>query len=813
VIRTSFDRDWYVASDGSDATAVGPVTLPYDAMLFEERDPSTRNAGNTGYFPGGVYRYTKTFTPADAWKGKVVILEFEGVYQRSRVFLNGELVGGRPSGYALFHVELSKHLRLGETNILEVVADNSEEPNARWYTGSGIYRPVSLLVGDRVRIAPTGLRLSTASLDAGTATVLAETVVVNDERAARSVTATVTLTDPSGRSAESAATAEVAAGTTVTISQRIVVEKAALWSPETPQLYSAHASIGSDQARDEFGIRTLTADARNGLQINGTTVKMRGAAIHHDGGVIGAHTLDAAEDRRIRILKAAGFNAIRSAHNPASRALLRACDRHGVLVMDELADAWFRPKVTFDYSRDFAEWWERDLEALVANDFNHPSVVMYSIGNEISDTVTERGIETNRAIARRTRELDPTRLVTNSINGFLNLIAPQDDEKLAAKAKEAEEKGENPNKNLIGVLNLIIGILDKMLEHIVRLPAVDKKTREIFADVDVAGYNYMVGRYKKDGTLHPERVIVGSETRGALTAEVWKQMEHLPYVIGDFAWTGWDYIGEAGLATKQYGTTKRQIFHPYPALLAGEPVIDITGFRQTQAYLDEIAWGLASGPHIAVEPVNHSGEKVVKTGWRATNSVDSWSWEGCEGRTATVEVYANAATVELSLNGARIGKRTVGENFLTTFTLPYAAGELTATAYAADGSTVGTRALTTAGPELQLTVEPETSSLIADGADLAYVPILLTDAAGTIRPLTDRSVTVRVEGAASLLGFGSAEAITTEGFCSDTHRTFYGRALAVVRAGHTAGDVTVTVTAEDCEPVTVTLSVTAPTNR
>ena len=437
---------------------------------------------------------------------------------------------------------------------------------------------------------------------------------------------------------------------------------AALWSPATPQLHTATTRIEDgdatvDSATEEFGIRVVTADARHGLRINGTPVKLRGAAIHHDNGVIGAHTLDAADDRRIRILKESGFNAIRSAHNAASRSLLRACDRHGVLVMDELTDAWFRPKVLNDYSLDFVDWWERDLEALVANGYNHPSVIMYSIGNEIAETATPRGIEMNKRIADRARELDPSRLVTNGINGFLNLISPQDEEKLAAKAAAARETGENPNKNLIGILNLIIGILDRMLERIVRLKAVDKRTRDAFAALDVAGYNYMVGRYEIDAKLHPHRVIVGSETRAAHTVKIWKRIEHLNHVIGDFAWTGWDYIGEAGLASKQYGTTKRSIYHPYPALLAGEPVIDITGFRQSQSYLNEIAWHRATGPHIAVEPVNHSGEKVVKTGWRATNSIDSWSWEGCEGREATVEVYADAARIELQLNGVHASPR------------------------------------------------------------------------------------------------------------------------------------------------------------
>ena len=817
MIRTSFDRNWFVTTEGGEGEPVGPVTLPYDAMLSEPRDPDTKNGGNTGFFPGGTYRYSTTFTPQPEWSDKALILEFEGVYQQSQVFVNGRLAGGRPSGYALFTVDIHDFVKFGEANLIEVVADNSRIPNSRWYTGSGIYRPVHLLVGGSVRVAPSGLRLSTASVSGTTAGVRVQTTIVNGEPTAQTVTVTSVLTGRGGEEiARVSSDTLLEADSTTELTQTVEIENAPLWSPEDPALSSVTASLTDagqivDVAVEEFGIRVVTVDSRNGLRINGKALKLRGSAIHHDNGVIGAVALDAAEDRRIRLLKASGFNAIRSAHNPASRALLRACDKHGMLVMDELTDAWFRPKSLHDYSELFEEWWERDLEALVANAYNHPSVIMYSIGNEISETATPRGIAMNRTIANRTRELDPTRLVTNGINGFLNLIAPQDDEKLAKKAEESKDKDEAPNKNLIRVLNAIIGILDRMLDRIVRLPAVDKRTREVFADLDVAGYNYMVGRYEIDAKLHPDRVIVGSETRAAYTHAVWKKVEHQPNVIGDFCWTGWDYIGEAGLATKQYGTTKRSIYHPYPAMLAGEPVIDITGHRQTQSYLNEIAWHLASGPHIAVEPVNHSGEKSVKTGWRATNSIASWSWEGCEGREATVEVYSDASRVSLELNGATIGTKKPNDEFKATFTLPYSAGTLTAVAFAADGFELGRQSLTTAGTALQLSVEAEVSELVADGQDLAYIPITFTDESGVVKPLADRIITVQVDGAATLAGFGSADAWTTEAFAATSHTTFYGRALAVVRAGIVGGEVTVTVSAEGCATQTITIPVVANT--
>lgn len=813
--RDSFNRDWFVASQSAshDAVAVGPVTLPYDAMLFEPRDSQSRNGANTGFFPGGRYRYSKTFVAPIEWQDRSVVLEFEGVHHRCEVYINGQIAGGRPYGYALFHVHLNEFLDYGADNLIEVVSDNTDEPNSRWYTGSGIYRPVHLLVGSRVHIAPTGLRLATLELVGTTATVEVATTVVNSEPASRRLTVSAQLIGPDGTALEPALVqVDVPAESVHTVRQQIAVPAAALWSPTVPQLYGATVSLidGTDivdTAEDRFGVRVVTADAKNGLRINGQTIKLRGAAIHHDAGVIGAHTLDAAEDRRIRLMKAGGFNAIRSAHNPASRALLTACDTHGVLVMDEFTDAWFRPKVRHDYTELFDEWWERDLESLVAGAHNHPSVIMYSIGNEIAETATVRGVELNRMLARKVRQLDPTRLTTNGVNGFLNLIAPRSTKKDdAPKSKIAEDK--TPGKNLILVLNLIMGALEKVVGRLVQLRAVDTRTRDAFADLDVAGYNYMPSRYELDARLHPERVIVGTETSPSQIAQVWPDVERLAHVIGEFCWTGWDYIGEAGIAVKPYGTKKRAITQPYPALLAGEPIFDITGYRQTQSYLNEIVWHLSRGPHIAVDPVNHSGEVTPNTGWRSTNSIPSWSWEGYEGTPATVEVYADAAHISLLLNGEVVGSAPSGRDgyYLTKFFVPYLPGELVAIATGADGQEIGRQSLRSAGADLRIQVIPESTALRADGADLAYLPIQLTDAEGILRPLADRPVKVTVTGPALLLGLGSGEAITTEGFTSDSHRTFHGRAQAVLRATHEPGEIVVTVSADGCEPLTLSLN-------
>ncbi len=815
MLRSSFNQGWTVRTEGPTAVQriVGPVTVPYDAMLFEQRDPSTPNGHHTGFFPGGVYRYSKTFAAPAEWRERTVSLEFEGVYMNSEVFVNGVRAGGQPSGYSLFHVTLDDRLNYDAENTVEVVARNDQIPNSRWYTGSGIYRPVNLLIGGRVRVTPGGARFSTRSIDGVDALVDVAVEIINDTPEQRRITLTASIAAPDGaRLAAVIHQASLAAGETTVVREQIAISRAETWSPDTPRLHSATVTVSDgetvlDETLETFGIRTIEVDAQRGLQINGQTVKLRGSCIHHDNGVIGAHTLDAAEDRRIRLLKSSGYNAIRSAHNPASRATLHACDRHGVLVMDELTDAWRRPKVTFDYSNDFEQWWERDLTAMIAKDFNHPSVVMYSIGNEIAETATEWGVATNRRLADRTRELDPSRLVTNCINGFLNLLSPTNDAKQAEKRASQKAKGEAPNKNLIVILNYLMAILERTLKYIVRLPRVDRRTRDAYAALDVAGYNYMVGRYRTDAKKHPTRIIVGSETNGAQTVKNWPDVAELPQVIGDFTWTGWDYIGEAGYMAVRYNE-RRKLFSPWPGLLAGMPVIDITGHRQTQSYLNEIVWGLRRGPHLAVQPVNHASEKRSGAIGR-TDSIHSWSWEGFEGRSAIVEVYADAHRVELLLDGVRVGRKQAGrkKDFLAKFSLPYRPGELTAVAYDRHGHEVGRDTLTSAGPGLQLMVEPETQQLSADGADLAYIPISFTDHSGTLRPLADRIITIEVTGAAVLLGFGSAQPLCDEGFSTMQHSSYYGRALAVIRAGHVPGDVVITVSAQGCEPATATLAV------
>ncbi|GAB2674699.1 glycoside hydrolase family 2 TIM barrel-domain containing protein [Nocardia goodfellowii] len=811
MIRYPFNDDWYLTGGHQG----GPVILPHDAMFYERRDPHCRNSWNTGYYPGGVYRYTKTFVAAEDWRSGHVVMEFEGVYQNAEVRINGRAAGGYPNGYTVFRVDADSFLDYGSNNTVEVVARNDGPPNSRWYSGSGIYRPVNLLVGGPVHIAPDGLRIHITELDSARARIAVEATITNVGCTERTVTLAHTVTDPHGREVgHHQEKVCLAARTSRTLRQTLAVPAARPWHPDHPDLYHCLTRLLDDdqtidRCRERFGIRTLQLDARNGLRLNGLPIKLRGGCIHHDHGVIGAHGLPAAEDRRIRILKAAGYNAIRSAHNPASHALLEACDRHGMLVLDELTDVWFRPKLSGDYSQYFERWWQRDLEAMIAKDYNHPSVIMYSIGNEIAETATPRGIELSQRIATTARGLDSTRYVTNCVNGLLNLIAAEDDP--ARDERKRQDADAEPHKNLIAVMNFLMSLLMDKLGHLVKLPRIDRRTREVFATVDIAGYNYMHGRYRKDARKYPTRVIVGSETPPPHTARIWREIEQLPNVIGDFTWTAWDYLGEAGIATRVYGASTA-LYRPYPALLAGTPVIDITGHRQTQSYLNEIIWHRRRGPHIAVQPVDQAGRKLSRSGFRSTTSLASWSWEGCEGRTAVVEVYADAARIDLLLNGKHIGSRAAGieRGYLAEFRLPYQPGVLTAVAYQHDGTEIGRCSLRSADARLQLTVRSDRTRLISDGSDLAHLDITLTDHNGIVKPLADREITVTVEGAATLLGLGSAAPTTDEDFTDNVHTTYYGRALAVIRAGKQPGPITLTVSAADCTPQQLRLAAEPP---
>ncbi|MCS5735892.1 glycoside hydrolase family 2 TIM barrel-domain containing protein [Herbiconiux daphne] len=792
------------AEIGGPGAPYEPVVIPHDASIGRPRDP--RGEPAAAYFSGGAYQYRASFpTPADASQ---VVFEFEGVYRDAMVYINGDFAGQRPNGYAAFTVDAGPLLRpAGETN--EILVEARAHRDSRWYTGAGIYRPVWLLTGSDVHIPSGGLRVSTPDVDALGAIVEVAVTVQNASSRVSTVDVEVTVESPSGdRIAGGIARVTTRPGARAIARQRLYVAEPALWSETAPALHTARVRLvgegeregdSIDEADAVFGIRRLQLDPVNGLRVNGEVVKLRGACVHHDNGLLGAATFAGAEERRVRLLKNAGFNAIRSSHNPLSSAMLDACDRLGMFVMDETFDVWTSAKSDFDYSLHFPEWWQRDIESMVTKDVNHPSVILYSIGNEIPETGSPVGGMLGRELAERVRELDPTRFVTNAVNGMLAVI--DDVKRMAAERAGSADAGATAEEGA-GINTLMAGPGDFM-NLIGASPLVTEKTAESFGVLDVAGMNYLDARYESDRELFPNRVIVGTETFPTRIDHNWALVRENAHVIGDFTWTGWDYLGEVGIGRAQYLDAEHpapSIAAPYPWIAAWCGDLDITGHRRPASYYREIVFGLRAEPYIAVVRPRDDDAVLYAGPWTWSDSISSWSWAGHEGELVTVEVYSDADEVELLLGGLSLGRAPAGPDhrFRAEFAVEYRPGELTAQAWRAGAKAETSTVRSAAGPaRLSVTVEQ------SERSELAFLAVELVDASGTV--VTDRApaVTVDVDGSLALQAFGSADPMPTRPLGSTTQHLFDGRALAIVRTGN--GDGTVTVTAPDYEPVTVRL--------
>jgi beta-galactosidase len=809
VIRESFNAGWAAgpgltgfASVAGRAAAKAPVTLPHDAIRDLPRSADSDEGPHTGSFPGGLFEYSKTFDVPLAYRDKCVTLEFEGIHRDAMVFINGEFAVQRPNGYTTFSVKADPYLRHGEPNTVRVQARAHHD--SRWYTGAGIHRDTKLIVGELVHVALDGVRITTPDVDAERAILAIATTVENEGRETRAVRVTTRILDAEGAvvaSGSAPVTLPPAAGAVARM--RLSVPSPALWSVDAPNLYTAETTVTDgeqplDEERTTFGIRTLQLDPQHGLRINGETVDLRGACIHHDNGLLGSAAIRRAEERRVELLKAAGFNAIRSAHNPISQAMLDACDRVGMLVMDETFDMWTEAKSQFDYSLAFPEWWERDVEAMVTKDFNHPSVILYSIGNEIFETGRPTGSVWGRKLAEKVRSLDHTRFVTNAVNH------------LASVAHRLPELLGDATEQVVDINTFIASIGDAMMQ-VSANDEVTLATEESHAVLDVSGINYGHSRYATDRERFPNRVIVGSETFPRDIDALWRLVQDNSHVIGDFTWTGWDYLGEAGIGRVDYPDedyVATGISAPYPWLTGWVGDIDITGHRRPQSYYRETVFGLRHTPYIAVHRPQFHGRPTFQTPWSWTDSVSSWSWDVPAGSPATVDVYSDGDEVELLRDGRSIGRAAVGVDkaFLARFEVTYEPGELVAVSSIA-GEEQARTALRTASGSLRLAATADRDAIRADDTDLAYVAITLEDETGTLAGHRDRLVSVEVSGPGTLAGLGSANPRTEDPFGASECTTFDGRALAIVRPTG-PGDIEIRVSASGCEPVTATVTAT-----
>ena len=767
-------------------TAPGkPVTLPHDAMLAEPRTALSAGGTNTGWYEGHDYEYRRTLTVPENELADTHILEFEGVYHNAEVWLNGQKAAFRPYGYTNFYVDCAPYLHAGE-NELRVIARNADQPNSRWYSGAGIYRPVQLWTARGAHIALNGVMIRTLSLDPAVVEVRVKTTAPGTVR--------LTVDDLPAMQQESDGEALFT----------LTLDNARLWTPETPNLYTCRVNFADDVVTETFGVRKVEWGT-DGFLLNGKRYIIQGACIHHDNGLLGAVCDPDAVARKVRLLKENGYNAIRSAHNPCSKALLAECDRQGMLVMDEYIDHWYIHKTEHDYVDYFNDWWRQDLTDMVEKDYNHPCVVLYSTGNEVSETAQKRGIALTKEMTDFLHGLDDSRPVTCGVNIFFNFLSSigfgvYSDEKAkkeAERAEKAKQRGEKAaKKKAVGsqFFNNLAGLLgDEFMKRGATLHGCDVKTRDAFANMDIAGYNYGIYRYKHDLKKYPQRLILGSETFCNDAYKFRELAKQEPRLVGDFVWAGMDYLGEVMVGSWEYADYA-ETFDGGPGWVsAGSGRIDLTGKPLGEALYTRVALEADNGPYIAVCPVNHTGDRHSPSAWKMTNAMPSWSWTGCEERKANVEVYARAARVELVLNGHTVGSKTLKNDCLARFSIPYESGTLEAVSYDAADHEIGRCKLQSAGGMTRLTLDAEEPT--AKPGHLCYVRLRYTDENGITKPLARGSIQVQVRGG-TLVGLGSACPFNKHSYLDSETDTYYGEALAIVRMGD--GDA-MTIAASDGE--------------
>ena len=761
------------------------VTLPHDAMLAEPRTAISAGGTNTGWYEGYDYEYQRTLTVPENELADTHILEFEGVYHNAEVWLNGQKAAFRPYGYTNFYVDCAPYLHAGE-NELRVIARNADQPNSRWYSGAGIYRPVQLWKARGAHITLNGVKIRTLSLQPAIVEVRVKTTAPGTVR--------LTVDDLPAMQQESDGEAVFT----------LTLDNARLWTPETPNLYTCRVSFADDEVTETFGVRKVEWGT-DGFLLNGKRYIIQGACIHHDNGLLGAVCDPDAVARKVRLLKENGYNAIRSAHNPCSKALLTECDRQGMLVMDEYIDHWYIHKTEHDYVDYFNDWWRQDLTDMVEKDYNHPCVVLYSTGNEVSETAQKRGIALTKEMTDFLHGLDDSRPVTCGVNIFFNFLSSigfgvYSDEKAkkeAERAEKAKQRGEKAaKKKAVGsqFFNNLAGLLgDEFMKRGATLHGCDVKTRDAFANMDIAGYNYGIYRYKHDLKKYPQRLILGSETFCNDAYKFRELAKQEPRLVGDFVWAGMDYLGEVMVGSWEYADYAETFDGGLGWVSAGSGRIDLTGKPLGEALYTRVALEADNGPYIAVCPVNHTGDRHSPSAWKMTNAMPSWSWTGCEGRKANVEVYARAARVELVLNGHTVGSKTLKNDCLARFSIPYESGTLEAVSYDAADHEIGRYKLQSAGGATSLTLDAEEPA--AQTGHLCYVRLRYTDENGITKPLVRGNIQVQVRGG-TLVGLGSACPFNKHSYLDSETDTYYGEALAIVRMGD--GDA-MTIAASDGE--------------
>lgn len=828
--RIQIDRAWECMSgEPSSMPGMQPkakqVNLPHDFMIETEVTPDSLNGPNTGFYNGGTMTYTKYIDVPAEWENRRILVSFDGVSGAVRVIWNGHIVGRHHYGYTPFTVDLTKEMRPGKKNRLAVVVSNSNEQNSRWYPGAGIYRHVELLAAPKVHIAPNGIFAHTDHIVGEDAFVIVETTVENHTEKDQTVWAAVEfhrLTETGDREpvAEEKAVAcgtvsvHVPAGSCGTARTQIMVEQADIWDIDNPKLYQITAKLVTkrsdfnetdilDTECTTFGIRTISMDSKNGFRLNGRSVKLKGGCIHHDNGILGAASFRDSEYRKVLIHKKNGYNALRFAHNPVSREMLDACDRLGIVVIDEAFDTWNMSKNYFDFSQYFEQEWQQELTAFILRDRNHPSVVIWSIGNELPEQGgLSEGYHTSAKLAEHVRKLDATRFVAGALCSLTHSLDDED------RARFWESLMGEVQKNG-GVVNNLDGQYGRDIWN--------DYTEAFVAPWDVVGYNYLSYHYEEAGRLFPNRVICCTESKPGEMESYWDDVERYPYLIGDFEWTSHDYIGEAGIGKKIYVKPEEaqraaQLAYQtgYPWRLAGAGEFDLCGFEKPQLAYRRIIWGSKETYIACHNPENYGKIEILgRYGW--SDCANSWTWPVAEGSPVKVEVYSAAEEVELFINGRSVGKQAAGKanHNRTCFEVAYEPGILEAVSRSA-GEEVSRDTVKSAGKPsgVKITTEQLWNSgngYPADGQSLIFARVEVVDADGNPVPYAEPILTAKAEGAAHLAAFGSARTETEENYTIGKVRACQGKALAILRAGYEAGTAALTVGAEGLQEAVVTV--------
>jgi len=745
-------HDWSIENidDSVKAEHIGPFTK------------SSEGGISTGHVKGGTGWYRKHFTVDASYRSKQVSLCFDGVYMVANVWVNGKKAGDHFYGYTPFSFNITSLLKTGSDNVIAVEVKNKGK-NSRWYSGSGIYRHVWLTVTNPLHIDENGVFITSSLPSKDTADVHLVISVKNSSSSVSDAKLVTTLRDKDGKELDRTENdMKVEPNGIAKIEQSLKIKSPSLWSIDSPALYSAIVEIISkgkvtDSYPVSFGVRTISFSATNGFLLNGSNIKMTGACMHHDNGLLGSATFDRAEERRIEIMKANGYNAIRTSHNPPSKQFLDACDRLGMLVIDEAFDMWEHPKNPLDYSIYFKKNWKSDLESMILRDRNHPSVIFWSIGNEIYERADTSGVRIAKQLVSLVKSLDKTRPVTQAVCQFWD----------------------HPGYTWAS-------------------------SEPAFASIDIGGYNYELQEYENDHKKFPERIMMGTESFPIQAYENWRQVEKNSWVIGDFVWTGMDYLGESGIGHVSYDKMEFSMPWPYYNSWCGD--IDITGQKKAQSYFRDVVWH-RSRLEMAVHGIVPAGKKEGISMWGWPDEYQSWTWTGNEGKTMQVSVYSDCQEVRLELNGKVIGQKPVSDKTKLTakFDVPYAAGELKATGIT-DGKEVATKVFKTTGKPSSIRMIADRSTISANRNDLAYVTVEVVDGAGNLVPNADVKINLSVSGDGELIASGNAAPNDMESFRNPKCLTFNGRCLAIIRPFAKAGAIKLNAEAEGLPAATIDIA-------